>query len=173
MSHSLFSSLPISSAMCIIRSLAFSSALLHYFLFCFFFFSFISFSSTIFLLWFFCHLAYPLSFLYSVHPKITTLYPFTITLLPFSRKLRLLAAYLALNHPKPLSVLWRHNHSSHSFHQVPISIFYAILPSPVAAWHTMHSSWKLNFVRKAVEEYFSKIVVKNRFQYTPDHSNQI
>lgn len=42
MSHSLFSSLPVSSAICNITSLAFSSALLHYFLvlFCFHLFVF-------------------------------------------------------------------------------------------------------------------------------------
>lgn len=94
-----------------------------------FFPSFISLSSILLLL--FCSPALSLPFLLSFCPKTIVLYLFTIPVLPSSRKFRLLGADLAMNHTKPLSAPWRHNHSSHSFQQV--SIFCASLWSPMTA----------------------------------------
>ena len=94
-----------------------------------FFPPFISLSSILLLL--FCSPALSLPFLLSFCPKTIVLYLFTIPVLPSSRNFRLLGADLAMNHTKPLSAPWRHNHSSHSFQQV--SIFCASLWSPMTA----------------------------------------
>lgn len=97
---------------------------------------------------------------FPLHPKITALYLFTIPVLPSCEQQKLLAAvsHLVMKHPK-----FSLPYGGTIIPSIPSIMFLAPSFMPPFDHHllldtcTIHSSRRLNFVRKAMQKYLTKI----------------